>query len=208
MSNPVNIDLFVEDRAHEEFLKPLLARVAQEEGAELAVRVRSARGGHARAIEEFRLYQTLVEKGAANAAYPELLIVGIDGNCTTFARKRAEIQGAAKAAFLDGLVVACPDPHVERWYLADPDSFQSVVGQRPTVGKKKCARDYYKNALAKAVRQAGHPPTLGGIEFARDIVGGMDWYRAGRNDRSFGAFLDELRSGSRRLLAHREGAPE
>lgn len=208
MNNPVNIDLFVEDRAHEEFLRPLLARVAQEEGAELVVRVRSARGGHARAVEEFRLYQALVENGAADAAYPELLIVGIDGNCTTFAKKRAEIQGAAKAAFLDGLVVACPDPHVERWYLADPDSFQSVVGQRPTVGKKKCARDYYKNALAKAVRQAGHPPTLGGIEFARDIVGGMDWYRAGRNDRSLGAFLDELRGGLRRLLAHREGTPE
>lgn len=208
MSNPVNVDLFVEDRAHEEFLKPLLARVAQEEVAEVAVRVRSARGGHARAIEEFKLYQTLVEKGAAKAACPDLLIVGIDGNCTTFSRKRTEIQRAANALFLGRLVVACPDSHVERWYLADPDSFQSIVGQRPTVGKKKRARDYYKNVLAKAVRQAGHPPTLGGIEFARDIVGGMDWYRAGRNDASFGAFLDELRGGLRRLPARREGRPE
>jgi len=208
MSSPVTVDIFVEDRAHEAFLVPLLRRIAREEKVVVTPRVRSGRGGHGRAVEEFRLYQTLVEKGAASATHPDLLIVGIDGNCTTVAKKRAEIQRAAKAAFLDRLVVACPDPHVERWYLADPDSFQSVVGQRPTVGRKKCARDYYKDALAKAVRQAGHPPTLGGIEFARDIVGSMDWYRAGRNDRSFGAFLDDLRGGLRRLLAQGEGTPE
>jgi hypothetical protein len=208
MSSPINVDLFVEDIAHEEFLKPLLSRIAGEEDIEVAVRVRSARGGHGRAVEEFKRYQTVVERGAASATHPDLLIVGIDGNCSTFARKRAEIQSAARATFSDRLVVACPDPHVERWYLADPDSFQSVVGQRPTVGRKKCARDYYKDALAKAVRQAGHPPTLGGIEFARDIVGGMDWYRAGRNNRSFKAFVDDLRGSLRRLRAQGEGSAE
>lgn len=179
MSSLLMVDLFVEDRAHEEFLKPLVARIADEEEAEIAVRIRSARGGHGRAVEDFKLYQTLVEKGAAGPTHPDLLIVGIDGNCTTFAKKRAEIQSAARATFSDRLVVACPDPHIERWYLADPDSFQSVVGQRPTVGKKKCARDYYKGALAKAVRQAGYPPTLGGIEFAREIVAGMDLFSCG-----------------------------
>ena len=208
MSRSIKVDMFVEDRAHEEFLKPLLSRIASEEAIEIAVRVRSARGGHARAVEEFRLYQTLVERGTANATHPDLLIVGIDGNCTTFAKKRAEIQCAARATFSDRLVVACPDPHVERWYLADPDSFQSIVGQRPSVGKKKCARDYYKDALSRAVRQAGHPPTLGGIEFARDIVDGMDWYRASRNDKSFKAFVDDLRGGLRRLQDQGEGSAE
>jgi hypothetical protein len=193
MSSPVAVDLFVEDRAHEEFLKPLLARIADEEDVQIAVRVRSARGGHGRAVEELKLYQTLVEKGAADATYPDLLIVGIDGNCTPFAKKRAQIQSAARARFSDRLVVACPAPHIERWYLADPDSFQSVVGQRPTVGKKKCVRDYYKAALTKAVRQAGHPPTLGGIEFAQEIVAGMDLFRAGKNDGSLKAFLDDMR---------------
>jgi hypothetical protein len=193
MNSPVKVDLFVEDRAHEEFLKPLLARIADEEDVAVAVRVRSARGGQGRAVEEFKLYQALVERGAAGATHPDLLIVGIDGNCTTFAKKRAEIRSAATATFSDRLVVACPDPHVERWYLADPDSFQSVVGRRPTVGKKKCARDYYKGALAKAVRDAGHPVTLGGVEFAPELVDGMDLYRAGKNDHSLGAFVDDLR---------------
>ena len=92
--------------------------------------------------------------------------------------------------------------------MADPESFQAVVGQRPTVGKKKCARDYYKDALAKAVRQAGHPPTLGGIEFARELVTGMDLYRAGKNDRSFKAFIDDLRGRLRTLASESTGDVE
>jgi hypothetical protein len=97
--------------------------------------------------------------------------------------------------------VACPDPHFERWYLADPDSFKAVVGRSPMLGKKKCARNHYKDALARAVRQAGHPPTLGGIEFARELVARMNLYHAGRNDRSLKAFLEDLRGRLRLLRA-------
>jgi hypothetical protein len=100
--------------------------------------------------------------------------------------------------------VACPDPHIERWYLADPESFKDVVGHRPTIARKKCARDYYKDALAKVVRKAGYPATLGGIEFAQELVERMDLYRAGRNERSLKAFVDDLR-GRLRTLRKREG---
>lgn len=96
--------------------------------------------------------------------------------------------------------MACPDPHVERWYLADPESFKEVVGHQPTIGKKKCVRDYYKNALANAVRKAGHPATLGGIEFAQELVERMDLYRAGKNERSLKAFVDDLRGRLRTLM--------
>ncbi|MGH8468769.1 MAG: AAA family ATPase [Gammaproteobacteria bacterium] len=149
-------------------------------GGEVALRVRSARGGHGRAIQELKLYQRIVAKGTGYIPCPALLIVGIDGNCATFTKAKKEMQNATDASFQDRLVVACPDPHVERWYLADPDSFESVIGHRHTVGRKKCARDYYKDALAKAVRQAGHPPTLGGIEFAQEIVSGMDYFARAR----------------------------
>jgi len=199
MSRPVLVDLFVEDRAHEEFIGPLVGRMAAEQGLEIRSRVRSARGGHGRAIDEFKLYQTLIEKGGAAGPMPDLVIVGIDGNCATFARKEDEIRRATSQRFANRLVVACPDPHVERWYLADPDSFQIAVGARPSLGRRKCARDHYKGVLREAVRQAGHPATLGGIEFAQEIVAGVNWYRAGRNDRSLKAFLDALRAGFVRL---------
>ena len=204
MSSPVLVDIFVEDRAHEAFLVPMLLRIAEEEQVVATPRVRSGRGGHGRALAELKLYQDLVRKGSAGTTNPDLLIAGIDGNCSTFARAKKAIVAATLAPFSDRLVVACPDPHIERWYLADPESFKDVVGHRPTIARKKCARDYYKAALANVVRKAGHPATLGGIEFAQELVERMDLYRAGRNERSLKAFVDDLR-GRLRTLRKREG---
>lgn len=96
MSRPINVDQFVGDRAHEEFLRPLIQRIAKEEGVEIVLRVRSARGGHGRAVQEFDLYQTLVNKGVMKTTVPDLIVVGIDGNCMTLAKKRKEIEDAAR----------------------------------------------------------------------------------------------------------------
>jgi hypothetical protein len=205
MSSPVAVDIFVEDRAHEEFLVPLLRRVAMEEEIVVSPRVRSARGGHGRAIAELELYQRLAAKGSGAISCPDLLIVGIDGNCTTFTRKKKEIQNATDASFQDRLIVACPDPHVERWFLADPESFCEIVGRKPRVGRKKCQRDYYKDVLARTVREAGHPATLGGIEFAPELVEAMDLYRAGKDDRSLKSFVEDLRVRLRGLRSETEG---
>lgn len=60
----------------------------------------------------------------------------------------------------------------------------------PKVGRKKCERHRYKTVLARAIVEAGHPPTLGGIEFAREIVEAMDLYRAGRAEASLKHFVD------------------
>jgi hypothetical protein len=194
MNSLLVVDLFVEDRAHEEFLKPLIARIAAEERVQFSSRPRSARGGAGRALEEFELYQDVLEKGGLGDKPPDLLVVGIDGNCATFAEKREQIRKATRPLFSDRLVAACPDPHIERWYLADPESFSSVVGSRPKIGRRKCVRDHYKKALAKAVRAAGHPVTLGGIEFAWDLVAAMDLYRAGTKNHSLRAFVNDLRA--------------
>ena len=205
MNRPVHVDLFVEDWAHEALLGPLVRRIAREEAVDVHIRFRSARGGHGRAIEEFRAYQQVVEVGAIGGPTPDLIVVAIDGNCASFTAKRTEIEGATRARFQNRLVAACPGPHVERWFLADPDSFHTVVGHRPTVGRAKCARDHYKQLLAKAIRDAGHPPTLGGMEFAAELVGAMDLYRAGRADRSLKAFVDDLRGRLRGLAREERG---
>ena len=44
MSNPLIADLFAEDRVHEELLQPVLQRLAGEQGCEINLRIRSARG--------------------------------------------------------------------------------------------------------------------------------------------------------------------
>ena len=78
MSDPLVVDLFVEDRAHEVFVGALANRVAREEQVTLSVQSRSARGGHPRALKEFGTYQALVEKGALANHAPDLVIVGRD----------------------------------------------------------------------------------------------------------------------------------
>ena len=197
MSDRRLIDLFVEDRAHEELLKPLVARVAQEEGVEIRIRVRTARGGHPRALSEFKLFQRLRSR---TRPISNLVVVAIDGNCSTFSDARDSFRRAATAAFHERLVVGCPDPHVELWYLADPQSFEAVVGDRPRVGRRKCERDHYKRVLDEAIHRGGHPPTLGGVEFASELIEAMDLYRAGKTAPSLKAFLDDLRAGLRRVL--------
>jgi hypothetical protein len=141
MSSPLTVDLFVEDRAHEEFLKAMLRRIATELERSLSVRVRSARGGHPRVLEELTLYQKSVLKAPENLSMPDLLIVAIDANCKRWNGARKEIQVTIQSPFAQLAVVACPDPHIERWYLADPDSFAQVVGIRPKVGARENAKE-------------------------------------------------------------------
>ena len=190
MSKPRRIDLFAEDRGHEELLKPLLERVAREQGKDVRVSVRSARGGHGRAITELKLYQKSILKGIGGEALPDVLVVAIDGNCAGFASAQKTIRDALADEFQDRTVGASPDPHIERWYLADRTAFHQVVGITPNVGKLKCERDVYKRLLADAVTAAGHPPTLGGIEFARELAEAMDFFRAGKSDSSLKHFLE------------------
>lgn len=198
MSEPLLVEFFVEDDAHRQLLVPLVERVAREEDLALRCLVRNARGGHAGAMGSFKRYQLLREKGVGGTAVPAILVVAIDGNCSSFTETSRNIRHATRDPFVHMLVTACPDPHIERWYLADPQSFQAVVGTRPRVGPSKCVRGHYKQMLATAIAGAGHPPTLGGVEFARELVDAMDLFRAGKTDSSLKAFVGELRKGLRR----------
>jgi len=188
--------MFVEDRAHEYFIRALVIRIAREEQKDLEIQIRCASGGHGRAVSEFRTYQALLSKGVLSL--PGLIVVAIDANCSKPHAKRREILDVVSKDQCVEVVVACPDPHVERWYMADTAWFARIVGTAPRIKQKKCKRDYYKNALASAIRGAGHPQTLGGLEFAEELAEGMNLYDASRVDRSFASFIDDLRSALRR----------
>ena len=192
------VDLLAEDAAHEKFLRPLIRRLAHDADVPVEVQVRAARGGRPRVMQELGLYQRAIAQGVAGR--PDLLVAAIDANCAPYAQARRSIERKIRSEFRGITVIACPDPHVERWYLADPASFAQVVGKQPRLGKRKCDRDRYKRILAAAVSAAGHPVLLGGIEFADDLVASMDLYRAGRNEKSLKRLIDDLRA---RLTAQR-----
>ncbi len=199
MSERLVVDLFVEDSAHEKLLVPLVERVGREEEVDLKVGVRNAQGGRPGAVRAFQGYQVLREKGLAGTALPDVLVVAIDGNCATFAEKQKEIRRTTRPAFEHMIVAACPDPHIERWYVGDPRSFERVVGCRPRKAPaRKCDRGVFKKILADAVASGGHPLLLGGVDFAAKLVEEMDLYRAGRTDQSFSAFVEDLRGMLRR----------
>jgi hypothetical protein len=199
MGESILADLFVEDRAHEEFLQALLRRTADQQCKTIAVRVRSARGGHGRVLSELGLYQKALARGLISSREPDLVVVAIDANCQPYSEARKNIVAGLDERFRDRTVVACPAPHIERWFLADLNALARVVGSSPKMRKGKCQRDYYKAILSQAVIDGGNVPTLGGIEFAWEIVGAMDLYHAGRTDRSLKAFLDELDAHLKRL---------
>ncbi len=136
----IAVDLFVEDQAHEAFIKAMINRLAINEDRSISLQVRSARGGHGRALTELSLYQKVVIEGVAGLTRPDLLVVAIDANCQKAGAAKREIEGRIDASFQDNAIVACPDPHIERWYLADPESFARIIGMTQTRQEEVRAR--------------------------------------------------------------------
>ena len=160
MSEAARTDIFVEDRAHEEFVCALLRRLAQEHGMALDMQVRSARGGHGRVLAELGVYQASVRRGILGLAIPDMLVVAIDANCKKVSAARREIREKLQRGFESLTAIACPAPHIERWYMADPPSFLEVVGTRPNVGRRKCQKDRYKKMLREAISGLRHASPL------------------------------------------------
>jgi hypothetical protein len=199
MAEPSRIVVFAEDKGHEEFLRAVIERCAGEISLEVEVRVQSARGGHGRALDELRLFQKLLLDSMSGFPMPDLVVVAIDSNCQQLNAVRRQIRATLDPRLRDQTVIACPDPHVEIWYMSDPHAFAEAVGSSPKVGKRKCEKDRYKQILAKAVADAGHPAPLGGIEFGKEIVAHLDWRHAGGSVSSLGKFLKELRASLNRI---------
>ena len=122
--------------------------------------------------------------------WPGLVVIATDANCFGPAGRARQIPTASSPV---PVVLAIPDPHIERWLLLDGKAFRKVLGQGCKPPDQKCARDRYKEALIRAVEDAGVAPALGGIEFAEEIVEAMDLRRAARSDPSLKRFLRDLR---------------
>jgi hypothetical protein len=123
---------------------------------------------------------------------PDLIVVARDTNCRGLSETQQEIEAAVD--HLSTLtLIATPDPHIERWLLLDSAAFKSVLGRGCSAPDEKCDRDRYKNLLAEAVRQSGVNPSLGGVEYAEDIVRDMSLDRMITADDSLGNCIQSLR---------------
>ena len=181
------VALFVEDNAHRKVIGALLRRVADESGLTVRLDWRSAVGGRGRVVQELKRYlRDLTTQGG----HPDLIVVATDANCIGLQQRIREVDASAAVS---PVVLAVPDPHIERWLLLDGAAFRSVFGKGCDAPDKKCDRGRYKHQLFEAVRATGVVPQLGGIQYAEDIVQHMDIERTARADPSFGRFVNELR---------------
>ena len=184
-----NISLFVEDRAHEDFLTALIQRLADEYNVKINIKASSVRGGHGKVITELRQY--LRDLKYYKEDLPDLIIVGTDGNLAGFSERKKSIDQVT-SGFTDLVICAIPDPHIERWLLLDPAALKTVLGKGCQVPDQKFEKDRYKRLLIEAVFEAGLIPILGGIEHTVDLVNAMDLQRVSQIDRSIERLLRAL----------------
>ena len=181
------IALFVEDFAHEQVIGGLVERIAGECDVRVRLDWRNSVKGHGEVVTQFKNYlRDLRYQGGPS---PDLIIVAADANCKGLNERGREMRIAEAPA---PMLLAIPDPHIERWLLLDGSAFKAVFGKGCEAPDQKCDRDRYKQLLVEAILAAGHVPNLGGIEYAKDIVSNVDIQRAARADRSFQRFVDEL----------------
>lgn len=184
---PKVVAAFVEDFAHRQVIGALINRVAEEFGIEIELDWRNARRGHGQVVREFKEYLRDLRR---QGSLPDLVVIGTDANCKGLVDRSAQIPVDDSPV---AVVLAIPDPHIERWLLLDGAAFKAILGHGCRAPDQKCARNRYKEALVRAILDAGVTPSLGGIEFAADIIQEMDLNRAASADPSLRRFLDDLR---------------
>jgi len=186
-----NVALFVEDFAHETFLKAIVQRLTEGHHVEIAIQPYSVRGGAGKVASELRRFIRDLRVG--RKALPDLLIVGRDANCQGYLKRKQELEPVAANCGCH-VVYAIPDPHIERWLLLDSAAFKAVLGRGCDAPKQKCERKRYKRLLLEAVRAAGVTPLLGGIEYTEDLVKAMNLAFLESEGASLGLLINDLRA--------------
>ena len=183
------IALFVEDYAHQQVIGALIQRMTEEYGIAVRLHWRSTTHGYGRVVLEFKEF--LRDLNRQGNGLSDLIVVATDANCKGLNERVKEIGNQDAPV---QMIHAVPDPHVERWLLLDGLAFKTVFGKGCDAPDQKCDRDRYKRRLIEAIHATGTRPTLGGIEYAEDIMQEMDINRATQVDKSFRHFVEQLRS--------------
>ena len=184
-----NINLFVEDAAHEDFLAALIQRFANDYNVKINIRAFSVRRGHGRVIAELKQYQR--DLGRYKEDLPDLVIVGTDSNCKRLSAREREIN-LVTSDLTDRVISMIPDPHIERWLLLDSEAFKTVFGKGCPAPDQKCERGRYKHMLLNTIYNATMGPPLDGTERMEELVNAMNLEHMARNDVSVQRFLSAL----------------
>lgn len=200
MAAKPRVAFFLEDAAQEAIVPPLFKRLADEEGFDpghFDFQVLSASGGDS--LGAFRHFLKDAPKYGHLKA--DLLVVGSDANCKGFPVRRGLVLKEAEKSPYSEVIVAIPDPHIERWYLLDVKALAHAAGVKLSVSTPayKCDKNHYKTLLRQAFTGTEVIPPLGGIEYGPQVAEAMDLYQAGKNDHGFAEFIENTRAWLKRL---------
>lgn len=191
----IRVSLFVEDVAQENLVGGLIRRMAVAEHQVVDVAVRNAEGGDGRVFSSLKRYVRDVQLRRESV---DVLVVAVDADKIGVAARRRlarEVVGN-----LVDLVLAMPDPYIERWYLLDVAGLGQVL-EAPVTADVHLhgTKADLKASLRTAVKSAtGARPLLGGAEHGESLAQVMDLELACRSDRQLAEFLDDLQSTLRR----------
>lgn len=197
MVKRLRVSLFCEDSGHERFGRAMIERLARQEGRSVGIVDRCSRGGKGRALSEFSTWQRA--SSALGTAETDVLVVMIDANCHGWNKMKGAVEEKVDIALFPRHVVGCPDPHVERWCLADPQAFEKAAGRVPEPDPGKCERDLYKHLLLHSIEAAGQIVLADPMDFAPEIVTEMDLFKAGKAQKSLKHFVDGLKGALRTM---------
>ena len=87
--------------------------------------------GDGRTISGLR--RLLADIRTGSPTRPDLIVVGIDADCSSRGERDRQVRRACELEGYEGDgIVAEPDPHIEIWYLADPVLLQQLL-QTPSL---------------------------------------------------------------------------
>ena len=187
---------FVEDAAHETFMRALVTRAAAHFGCDSGAWHHDVRISHGkgRTLRDMRLFLRDIVSG--ELVSPDLLILTVDGDCEANATRQRVDELVEQTGYIGPLLLAVPDPHIERWYMSDPEALRVVSGSTilPPLPAIRCRKDLFKNSLRQVFVNAGINPPLGGTEYGDEIVARMDVFRARQNDSSLDRFFNDAQA--------------
>ena len=192
----IQIAMSVEDNAQEQFIKGILKRILKEYGFnddDYEITPLCNKGG-----KSLLALKTFINEGKRiSFRTKDILIVGSDANCMGFMERKKQIDKIIADSQYKNVIMAIPNPHIERWYLMDLQALKKAVDAPISVNLPsfKCEKGFYKRLLKSAFQSAGIVPPLGGTEYGEEIAKYVDLYECGKIDHGFKEFNEQLRLG-------------
>ncbi|MCC7491990.1 MAG: hypothetical protein IT204_06595 [Fimbriimonadaceae bacterium] len=199
MPDPRRVVVFAEDTATDQYGQALLERLGGEGGVSLEVVSAVREGGAARAVNELVAYQRRCQRRGVARGPVDLGVVILDADRKGWADSRKRLLQAIDPATFPLVAVGCPDPHVERWYLADRSAFRQTYGAEPATPSPGRPGTDCKRLILEALRAAGDPLPRLYPSAAGRLVQAQDLERAGREVAELDHFIKELRAALQRL---------